>query len=91
MRQFTPPPGCDRHQPFRKAFQLARGAEPAPYALYSLEFTASHHAVTRRSPQTAMNLKRCEQIANARKGDDLRLHETQDESIASAKLTCGTN
>jgi hypothetical protein len=38
-----------------------------------------------------MNLKRCKQIANARKGDDLRLHETQDESIASAKPTCGTN
>jgi hypothetical protein len=25
-RQFTPPPGCDGHQPFRKAFQLARRA-----------------------------------------------------------------
>ena len=75
-----------------KPFNLLGGHEPAPYyALYSLEFTASHHAVTRRSAQTAMNLKRCEQKANARKADDLRLHETQDESIASAKLTCGTN
>jgi hypothetical protein len=74
-----------------KPFNLLGGHEPAPYALYSLEFTASHHAVTRRSPQTAMNLKRCEQIANARKGDDLRLHEKQDDSNSSAKPTCGAN
>jgi hypothetical protein len=74
-----------------KPFNLLGGYEPAPYAPYSLEFIASHRAVKRRSAQTDMNLKRCEQIANARKGDDLRLHETQHESNASAKPTCGAN
>jgi hypothetical protein len=48
-------------------------------------------AVKRRSALTDMNLKLCERIAKARKGDGLRLHETQDESIGSAKPTCGTN
>jgi hypothetical protein len=28
-----------------------------------------------------MNLKRCERIANAGKGDDLSLHETHAESL----------
>jgi len=60
-------PGCYRHQPFRKAFQPARGAKPTPYALYSFEFTASHRAVKRRSAQTDMNRKLCERIANAEK------------------------
>jgi len=74
-----------------KPFNLLGGHEPATYAPYSLEFIASHRAVKRRSAQTAMNLKRREQIANARKGDDLRLHEKQDDSNSSAKPTCGAN
>jgi len=73
-----------------RPFNLIGGHEPAPSALYSLEFTASHHAVKRRSALTDMNLKLCERIAKARKGDGLRLHETQAESIGSAKPTCGT-
>jgi hypothetical protein len=74
-----------------KPFNLLGGREPAPYALCSLEFTAGHRAVKRRSAQTAMKFELCEQMANAGKGDDLNLHDTQEESMASAKPTCGTN
>ena len=52
-------------------------------------YCSANAGVKRRATQPNKNLKFREGIAEPRKVDDLHLHETQDDSSASAKPTCG--